>query len=1557
MIKLFGESPRYLLFTDDVNAVVIDKTMNMVENTGSLSLLASAQVWDQEKAKAEKHYYDLAAGALADLKVQVIVASGRMYSIPKSAQAEAKKALEWRKEHDRGGTPVGLNTARTLAAGGQIGIQKVRHIAKYFPRHEVDKKGKGWSPGEDGFPSNGRIAWALWGGDAAWTWARAIVERENKKAVRADGYIIESDGTSFEDYEMPSAYDADLDFFKSARESQEGYGPEFVARTRMDGTGIDRLYAISTEGRTSVWDGSSWDDLGVEDSDIYSYDMALDDDEFEDEVERSHIFIDPESALIVSAYLQTSPFAPVSVDDIDGEEAAMVFQAMDGMDWSVTDAVLTAAGEAPTSSKGPSAQYTPAERAKNAKRQVRDKGGKFASKGSRVVVGGDPSKSGSITRINPDTQSVVVKLDSGQSVEVPAMQTEKAPAAAPAAVDSAAPAAQVDLSGILGQPRAPANNPKAVIPNGLPALTSDQIGQALADFPAWVKSQRDASQANKYTPPTKQEIAARTDKLVKQTEKYAGFKLERGDLRQHPVYSKLFKKNPKYNLYYDAPAATTAAAESPTGTALTPDTSDVQPMYMAIVSPEDPTAVFDLVAVVPASTKSTSPMTYKREDKEWVKDEQILADLNSATPPPVVPLEGDNLMDTLSQLDGAVTASLEAIIAEGGLDRNRGNAEKLRNYWLYGKGALKIRWNTPGDWSRCYRHLSKYMGLRAKGYCSLRHKEATGVWPGSKYNIGKKNKKKNLIRASALGDITLPTETEVLETLYRNARIADAKSRVLLATGAYEINGHDNVSGAKFTIPLVIPEGTESGDGRKFRKGSIEVRELPLPLMWQIKTAEGHDGSVVVGRIDHMERTDGGIGNARGVFDTSAYGKEAERMVRDGFIRGVSADLDRFEASEEDAEEASENNEAAKKKKKIGGSKINIDRARVMAVTIVPKPAFQECSIRLEEDTNVGESQEENMRQAPDGIYVEEMEGSEAQSIVACGMIAGAIPAVPPAAWLVNPKLTGPTPLTVDDDGRVFGHIAAWHVNHIGMTAGTKPPRSKSKYAFFHTGVLRADDGKDYPVGQLTLAGGHASLDASAMDAARHYDDTGSAIADVHAGEDTYGIWVAGSLRPSASPEQIRALRASAPSGDWRPINGALELVAVCQVNVPGFPIARAYVASGQVYALVAAGAQVLAKLKSDPITELAQRLDAIENKEKYELAAKADEAKLRFASIKAEKTAALAARMSEISARVRGAEAAAETVEEPTAAVTTVSTEELKARVASAAAEAELASISMKARQRLASEGKALPDGSYPIRNGGDLKNAIQAYGRSKPSDRAKVRRHIVKRARALGKPEVIPNEWKTASIVAEDVADLRAQVAAAQAALLDGDNPKARRPEAVVASRAPGRYISGVNQPRDSKGQFRQVLARLKQDLGASGLQNVVEKVQEAENLDNAGNYTAAVSAASELLGIIDRLDSGGLNPQSLENVRSSARALGQIISNLPLPFADQTNKVRYSDLPPVLKNLMDDMMQKVEDKIGKEDADVATQRLRKYKSGDGMFSQGEVSSEMNVLLRLLT
>jgi hypothetical protein len=72
----------------------------------------------------------------------------------------------------------------------------------------------------------------------------------------------------------------------------------------------------------------------------------------------------------------------------------------------------------------------------------------------------------------------------------------------------------------------------------------------------------------------------------------------------------------------------------------------------------------------------------------------------------------------------------------GGLDRNRGNAEELRKYWTRGKGGLKIRWNTPGDMTRCMRHLRKYLGGREAGYCALRHREMTGRWPGERDENG-----------------------------------------------------------------------------------------------------------------------------------------------------------------------------------------------------------------------------------------------------------------------------------------------------------------------------------------------------------------------------------------------------------------------------------------------------------------------------------------------------------------------------------------------------------------------------------------------------------------------------------------------------------------------------------------------------------------------------------------------------------------------------------------------------------------------------------------------------
>ncbi len=103
------------------------------------------------------------------------------FSIPKGAKTEARRGLDWVSEHKRGGTSVGRGSARYILSNETAGAEKVRHIAKYFPRHEVDKQAQGWRPGEDGYPSNGRIAWALWGGEAGKTWSQKLVRAMNKR--------------------------------------------------------------------------------------------------------------------------------------------------------------------------------------------------------------------------------------------------------------------------------------------------------------------------------------------------------------------------------------------------------------------------------------------------------------------------------------------------------------------------------------------------------------------------------------------------------------------------------------------------------------------------------------------------------------------------------------------------------------------------------------------------------------------------------------------------------------------------------------------------------------------------------------------------------------------------------------------------------------------------------------------------------------------------------------------------------------------------------------------------------------------------------------------------------------------------------------------------------------------------------------------------------------------------------------------------------------------------------------------------------------------------------
>ena len=99
----------------------------------------------------------------------------------------ASRALDWRKEFNRGGTEVGVARARDIINADELSPETVRRMVSYFARHEVDKKAEGFNSGESGLPSAGRIAWDLWGGDSGRTWADSKNEKLNKIDEKKSG--------------------------------------------------------------------------------------------------------------------------------------------------------------------------------------------------------------------------------------------------------------------------------------------------------------------------------------------------------------------------------------------------------------------------------------------------------------------------------------------------------------------------------------------------------------------------------------------------------------------------------------------------------------------------------------------------------------------------------------------------------------------------------------------------------------------------------------------------------------------------------------------------------------------------------------------------------------------------------------------------------------------------------------------------------------------------------------------------------------------------------------------------------------------------------------------------------------------------------------------------------------------------------------------------------------------------------------------------------------------------------------------------------------------------
>jgi HK97 family phage prohead protease len=158
---------------------------------------------------------------------------GINFKPPKAVVSELKKGLAW---HEEGHSGDGLKSetvswARRMAGGDPISPDKVKKMRAWLARHESDKSGEGFKPGDDGFPSPGRVAWALWGGDAAKGWSNKLVEQmesadQDKEVVpehtpkpvdtgswdsseakkRLEGWSMKDGEMDYKRYEMGFAY-------------------------------------------------------------------------------------------------------------------------------------------------------------------------------------------------------------------------------------------------------------------------------------------------------------------------------------------------------------------------------------------------------------------------------------------------------------------------------------------------------------------------------------------------------------------------------------------------------------------------------------------------------------------------------------------------------------------------------------------------------------------------------------------------------------------------------------------------------------------------------------------------------------------------------------------------------------------------------------------------------------------------------------------------------------------------------------------------------------------------------------------------------------------------------------------------------------------------------------------------------------------------------------------------------------------------------------------------------------------------------------------------------
>jgi HK97 family phage major capsid protein len=144
-------------------------------------------------------------------------------------KSEARRYREWKKDGRPGGTNVAATRASQILSGNELSPDTVVTMAAWFARHEVDKKGKGFRPDGEDYPSPGRVAWAAWGGDSGQSWSTMKSKAIKKARERSMEPIV--DGRPYPNEHAARLTDPDQ--YDSIRRVNDDFG-----------AGIDAIYGI-----------------------------------------------------------------------------------------------------------------------------------------------------------------------------------------------------------------------------------------------------------------------------------------------------------------------------------------------------------------------------------------------------------------------------------------------------------------------------------------------------------------------------------------------------------------------------------------------------------------------------------------------------------------------------------------------------------------------------------------------------------------------------------------------------------------------------------------------------------------------------------------------------------------------------------------------------------------------------------------------------------------------------------------------------------------------------------------------------------------------------------------------------------------------------------------------------------------------------------------------------------------------------------------------------------------------------------------------------------------